>query len=115
MCVCVLVCMCVFVCVSACVCMCVHVCVCMYKCACVGVCDAGVDPGFGQAGDPASAEICRCSGAESHKQIEQSVAWVQGLLKGPGRFWGFNAQICILLYSRDSSLIFDIYFNTKSS
>ena len=36
-------------------------------------------------------------------------------LKGPGSFWVFNAQICILPHSRDSfSLIFDIYFNTKS-
>ena len=32
-----------------------------------------------------------------------------------GSLWVFNAQICILLHSRDSlSLIFDIYFNTKS-
>ena len=39
----------------------------------------------------------------------------QGLLKGSGSFWIFNAQICILPHSRDSfSLIFDIYFNTKS-
>ena len=29
-------------------------------------------------------------------------AWVQGLLKGPGSFWVFNAQICILPHSRDS-------------
>ena len=36
-------------------------------------------------------------------------------LKGPGSFWVFNAQICILPHSRDSfSLIFDIYINTKS-
>ena len=57
----------------------------------------GADPGFGQGGDPASE------------------AGVQGLLKGPGSFWVFNAQICILTHSRDSfSLIFDIYFNTKS-
>ena len=35
-------------------------------------------------------------------------------LKGPGSFWVFNAQICILTHSRDSfSLIFDIYFDTK--
>ena len=36
-------------------------------------------------------------------------------LRGPGSFWVFNAQMCILPHSRDSSsLIFDIYFNTKS-
>ena len=39
----------------------------------------------------------------------------QGPLKGPGSFWVFDAQICILTHSRDSfSLIFDIYFDTKS-
>ena len=44
-----------------------------------------------------------------------SVAGVQGSLKGIGSFWVFNGQICILPHSRDSfSLIFDIYFNTKS-
>ena len=76
---------------------------------------AGVDPGFGQGGAPASeAENCRCSEAESREQSEQSVAGVQGPLKGPGSFWVFNAQICILTHSRDSfSLIFDIYFDTK--
>ena len=66
-------------------------------------------------GGPASeAESCWCSEAESCKQSEQSVARVQGPLKGPGSFWVFNAQICILTHSRDSfSLIFDIYFDTK--
>ena len=47
-------------------------------------------------------------------QSELSAARVQGLLKGPGSFWVFNAQICILPHSRESfSLIFDIrlYFN----
>ena len=76
---------------------------------------AGADPGFGQGGAPASeAENCRCSKAESRERSEQSVAGVQGPLKGPGSFWVFNAQICILTHSRDSfSLIFDIYFDTK--
>ena len=76
---------------------------------------AGADPGFGQGGAPASeAENCRRSEAESCEQSEQSVAGVQGPLKGPGSFWVFNAQICILTHSRDSfSLIFDIYFDTK--
>ena len=38
-----------------------------------------------------------------------------GSLKGPGTFWVFNAQIYILTHSRDSlSLVFDIYFETKS-
>ena len=52
-------------------------------------------------GAPASeAESCRNSEA-SHLQ--------------PGSFQVFDAQICILPHSRDSfSLIFDIYFNTKS-
>ena len=63
----------------------------------------------------AEAESCRCSEAELHEQSEQFAAGVQGPLKGPGSFWVFNAQICILPHSRDSfSLIFDIYFNTKS-
>ena len=77
---------------------------------------SGADPGFGQGGAPASeAKSCRCSEVESCKQSEQSAAGVQGLLKGPGRFWDFNAQICNLTHSRDSfSLIFDIYFDTKS-
>ena len=67
-------------------------------------------------GAPASkAESCQCSEAKLCERSEQSVAGVQGLLKGPGSFWGFNAQICILTHSRDSfSLIFDIYFDTKS-
>ena len=76
---------------------------------------AGADPGFGQGGAPASeAESCRHSEAELHEQSEQSAAGVQDPLKGPGSFWVFNAQICILTHSRDSfSLIFDIYFDIK--
>ena len=51
---------------------------------------SGADPGFGQGEAPASeAESCQCSEAESCKQREQSVAEVQGPLKGPGSFWGF--------------------------
>ena len=67
-------------------------------------------------GAPASeAESCRHSEAESRKRSEHSAAGVQGPLKGPGSFWVFDAQICILTHSRDSfSLIFDIYFDTKS-
>ena len=77
---------------------------------------SGADPGFGQAGTPASeAESCRRSEAKSRERSKQSAARVQGPLKGPGSFWVFNAQICILTHSRDSfSLIFDIYFDTKS-
>ena len=77
---------------------------------------AGADPGFGQGGAPGSeAKSCRCSKVESREQSKQFVARVQGPLKGPGSFWVFNAQICILPHSRDTfSLIFDIYFNTKS-
>ena len=63
----------------------------------------GADPGFGQGGAPASeAESCRCSEAESLEGSEHSVARVQGPLKGPGSFWVFDAQICILTHSRDS-------------
>ena len=69
-----------------------------------------------KGGAPASAaECCRRSEAESRERSEQYAAGVQGPLKGPGSFWVFNAQICILTHSRDSfSLIFDIYFDTKS-
>ena len=76
----------------------------------------GADPGFGQGRAPASeAESCRHSEAELRKQSEHSATGVQGPLKGPGSFWVFDAQICILTHSRDSfSLIFDIYFDTKS-
>ena len=68
-----------------------------------------------RGGGPASeAESCRCSEAELCKRSKQSVAGVQDPLKGPGSFWVFNAQICILTHSRDSFfLIFDIYFDTK--
>ena len=78
--------------------------------------NSGADPGFGQGGAPASeAESCRHSEAESRERSEHSAAGVQGPLKGPGSFWVFDAQICILTHSRDSfSLIFDIYFDTKS-
>ena len=73
-------------------------------------------PGFGQGGAPASeAESCWRSEAESRERSEHSAAGVQGPLKGPGSFWVFDAQICIFTHSRDSfSLIFDIYFDTKS-
>ena len=64
---------------------------------------------------PSEAESCRQSEAESRERSEHSAAGVQGPLKGPGSFWVFDAQICILTHSRDSfSLIFDIYFDTKS-
>ena len=68
----------------------------------------GADPGFGQGwGGPASeAESCRCSEVESRKRSEHSAAGVQGPLKGPGSFWVFDAQICILTHSRDSFLLF---------
>ena len=58
---------------------------------------------WSRGGAPASeAESCRRSKAESCKRSEQSAAGVQGPLKGPGSFWGFDAQICILTHSRDS-------------
>ena len=56
---------------------------------------SGADPGFGQGGAPASE-------AESCRRSEHSVAGVQGPLKGPGSFWVFDAEICILTHSRDS-------------
>ena len=60
----------------------------------------------------AEAESCRRSEAESRERSEQFAAGVQEAF---GSFWVFNAQICIFPHSRDSfSLIFDIYFNTKS-
>ena len=63
----------------------------------------GADPGFGQGRALASeAECCQHSEVESCEQSEQSAARVQGLLKGSGSFWVFNAQICILIHSRDS-------------
>ena len=76
----------------------------------------GADPGFGQGGAPASeAKSCRHSEVELREWSEHSAAGVQGPLKGPGSFWVFDAQICILTHSRESfSLIFDIYFDTKS-
>ena len=56
-----------------------------------------------KGGAPASeAESCRRSEAESRERSEQYAAGVQGPLKGPGSFWVFNAQICILTHSRDS-------------
>ena len=68
-----------------------------------------------KGGPGSETESCRCSEVESCEQSKQFVARVQGLLKGPGSFWVFNAQICILPHSRDSfSLIFNIYFNIKS-
>ena len=48
---------------------------------------------------PKVADVAKRSRA-SEASPEQ--AGVQGPLKGPGSFWVFNAQICILLHSRDS-------------
>ena len=78
--------------------------------------ETGADPGFGREGAPGSeAESCWHSEVELHERSKQFAARVQGPLKGPENFWVFNAQIYILPHSRDSfSLIFDIYFNTKS-
>ena len=68
----------------------------------------GADPGFKRA--PAfEAKSCWYSGVELYEWSELSVVEVQDPLNGPGSFWVFNSQICILPYSRDSfSLIFDI-------
>ena len=61
------------------------------------------------SGGPASeAQSCQRSEAESCKQSEPLATGVQGLLRGPGSFLVFNAEISILLYSRGSfPLIFD--------
>ena len=60
---------------------------------------------FNGGGAPSETKSCGGSEVQSHKQSEHFVA----------SFWIFNAQICILPHSRDSfSLIFDIYFNTKT-
>ena len=68
------------------------------------------DPGFGQ-GWP---KLPRLKVADVAEWSKLSATEVQGLLKGPGSFWVFIAQIYILPHSRDSfSLTFDIYFNTK--
>ena len=66
----------------------------------------GADPGFGQGGShfprPKVADVAEWSCASKASYMR------------PG-FWVFNAQICILPHSRETfSLIFDIYFNTKS-
>ena len=57
------------------------------------------DPGCGSriwSGGPVSeAESCQCRGLELHQWHKLSVAGVQCLLKGPGSFWVFNAQICL--------------------
>ena len=48
---------------------------------------------------------------------EASNLWLgsRAHLRALEAFWVFNAQICNLTHSRDSfSLIFDIYFDTKS-
>ena len=75
-------------------------------------CGSRIWSGGAQASE---TESCRHSEAESCKRSQHSAAGVQGPLKGPGSFWVFDAQICILTHSRDSfSLIFDIYFATKS-
>ena len=77
---------------------------------------SGADPGFGEGGTPASkAESSWRSGVESRERSELSAAGVQGPLKGPGSFWVFSAQICILPHSRAPfSLISDIYIKTKN-
>ena len=49
--------------------------------------NADADPGFGQGGSQASEAESRRSEAESRERSEQSVAGVQGPLKGPGSFW----------------------------
>ena len=58
---------------------------------------SGADPGFGQGG----AQLLRLKVANAAKRSR-----VQGPLKGPGSFWVFAAQICILTHSRDFFLSF---------
>ena len=72
----------------------------------IAICASGTRCGsriWSRGGPLASeAESCRCSEAESCERSEHSAAGVQGPLKGPGSFWVFDAQICILTHSRDS-------------
>ena len=59
----------------------------LISCVTLALIPPGADPGFGQGGAPASeAENCRRSEAESRERSKQSLAGVQGLLKGPGSF-----------------------------
>ena len=72
----------------------------------------GADPGFGQ-GVP---QTLRPKVAEQSYMSEGSYLWLgsRASLRAL-EVSGFNAQICIIPHSRDSlSLIFVIYFNTKT-
>ena len=76
----------------------------------------GADPGFGQGGAqvlrPKVADVVNQSCASKMSNLRPGS---RARLRALEAFWVFNAQICILPHSRDSfSLIFDIYFNTKS-
>ena len=59
-----------------------------------------------KGGSASEVKSCRHREADSHEWSETLLAGVQGLLKGHGSFWVLNAQICILLHSRDSFLSF---------
>ena len=72
---------------------------------------SGADPGFGQGGGP---QLLRPKVADIAKRSRVSEASILRL-GSRARLRVFDAQICILTHSRDSfSLIFDIYFDTKS-
>ena len=55
---------------------------------------------------PASeAKSCQCSEVGSSKESKPFVTGVQGLLKGPGSFWVFNAQIYAFSHILDTLLL----------
>ena len=78
---------------------------------------SGADPGFGQGG---GAQVLRPKVADKAKRSRMSEAsnlrpGSRARLRAVEAFGFLMLKICILPHSRDSfSLIFDIYFNTKS-
>ena len=56
---------------------------------------------FAKGAPTSEAESCWCSKVELHEQRKLFATVVQNPLKGPGSFWVFNAQICILPLSKD--------------
>ena len=74
-------------------------------------CGSRICQGGPQVLRPKVADVAKLSHSSEASNLRPGV---QGLLKGPGSFWVFNAQICILPISRDSfSLIFDIISTPK--
>ena len=59
----------------------------------LSVASSGADPGFGQGGPASEVESTQHSGAQYCQQSELPATEVQGQLRGPGSFWGFNAKL----------------------